>query len=87
MKILCEDKTLLFYVAPLIRDCECEEDVDGWRDQLLKLLSANRTYLSSNQRFIPNYVDLYRYGEKISSSFAESAIIEVVDRYMVKDSK
>jgi hypothetical protein len=68
----------------IIEDCECEEEVDGRRDQLLKSLSAYRTYIFNNERFIPNYADRYRYGEKISSSFAESAINEVVSRRMVK---
>ncbi len=41
-------------------------------------------YISSNQSFIPNYGDRYRYGEIISTSFVESTVNEVISKRMVK---
>lgn len=68
----------------IIVDCECEEESDSRRDQLLKALSEYYTYISNNRAFIPNYADRYRYDETISTAFAESAINEVVSKRMVK---
>jgi hypothetical protein len=68
------------------------EDLDILSDHLAvpnlpKLLKASRefhTYIRSNQAFIPNYGDRYRYGEIISTSFVESAVNQVVSKRFVK---
>ena len=54
------------------------------RDKLYKALDEYDTYICNNRAFIPNYADRYRYDKIISTSFAESAINEVVSRRMVK---
>lgn len=41
-------------------------------------------YISVNRPFIPNYGKRYRYGEMISTAFAESTVNEVVSRRMIK---
>jgi hypothetical protein len=68
------------------------EDLDLLSDHLTvpnlpKLLKASRefhTYIRSNQAFIPNYGDRYRYGEIISTAFVESAVNQVVSRRFLK---
>ena len=42
------------------------------------------TYIARNRAFIPNYGDRYRYGERISTAFAESTVNQVVSKRMVK---
>ena len=42
------------------------------------------TYVERNQRFMPNYRERYRNGERIPSSFVESAVNQVVSKRMVK---
>nr|NHB97542.1 ISKra4 family transposase [Photorhabdus stackebrandtii] len=42
------------------------------------------TYIENNSMMIPNYGEMYRYGEPISSSFVESTINEVIAKRMVK---
>ena len=42
------------------------------------------TYIANNGAFIPNYGDRYRYGEMISTAFAESTVNQVVSKRMVK---
>ncbi len=42
------------------------------------------TYISNNRMIIPNYGEMYRYGETISTAFVESTINEVVAKRMVK---
>ena len=49
-----------------------------------KALSEFHTYIENNRWFIPNYGERYRYGERISTAFAESAVNEVISRRMVK---
>lgn len=71
-------------IESLLLDCECEEEADPSRDKLHKALDEYYTYICNNREFIPNYADRYRYDEIISTSFAESAINEVVSRRMVK---
>ncbi len=71
-------------IESLLLDCECEEEADPSRDKLHQALDEYDTYIGNNREFIPNYADRYRYDEIISTSFAESAINEVVSRRMVK---
>ncbi|CAM3915316.1 hypothetical protein Xentx_02858 [Xenorhabdus thuongxuanensis] len=51
---------------------------------LLKHLDEMYTYIENNSMMIPNYGEMYRYGEPISSSFVESTINEVIAKRMVK---
>ena len=41
-------------------------------------------YIENNRRFVVNYGDSYRHGEPITSSFAESAVNQVVSKRFVK---
>jgi hypothetical protein len=54
------------------------------KDKLWKLVDEFGTYIQNNQEFIINYGERYRYGETISTSFAESTVDELVSRRMVK---
>ena len=49
-----------------------------------KHLDEMVTYISNNAQLIPNYGERYRYGETITTSFAESTVNEVVSKRMVK---
>jgi len=84
------------------------EDLDGWdydeegehkpqagserAVRMLKYLRELETYLSNNARYIVNYGERYRNGERISTSFAESTmalcahyvINQVISKRMVK---
>jgi hypothetical protein len=50
------------------------------------VLSALRGHWHGNaiRRFIPNYGERYRHGERIASGFVESAVNQVVSKRMVK---
>ena len=65
-------------------ECLCQEEPDAKREQLRKAFIEYRTYIANNKGFVPNYADRHRYGELISTAFAESAINEVVSKRMVK---
>jgi hypothetical protein len=41
-------------------------------------------YIKTNQEFIPNYGERYRYGEAIATGFVESTVNQVVSKRMVK---
>lgn len=49
-----------------------------------KAVNEFHHYISVNRPFIPNYGKRYRYGEMISTAFAESTVNEVVSRRMIK---
>ena len=56
-------------------------------DKVMKLKKAVNefaSYITLNQARIPNYGDRRRHGERIASSFAESAVNQVVSKRMVK---
>ena len=42
------------------------------------------SYISNNGQYIPNYGERYRNGERISSSFVESAVNQVISKRFVK---
>jgi hypothetical protein len=68
-------------------DLEAIEDEGGETEKVAKLTKAVREfhgYIEANQPFIPNYSERYRYGETISTAFAESTVNEVVSKRMVK---
>lgn len=54
------------------------------KSKLQKLVEEFDTYIQNNKPFIINYGERYRYGETISSSFAESTVDELISRRMVK---
>jgi hypothetical protein len=76
------------------------EDLDGWdydeegehkpqagsegAARMLKYVWELETYLSNNAGYIVNYGERYRNGERISTSFAESTINQVISKRMVK---
>jgi hypothetical protein len=47
-------------------------------------LAEFEIYIRNNQEYIPNYGELYRQGETISTAFVESTINQVVSRRFVK---
>ena len=51
---------------------------------LQKHLDEMYTYILNNQMMIPNYGEMHRYGEPISTAFVESTINEVIARRMAK---
>jgi hypothetical protein len=52
--------------------------------KLLKGVEELHTYVQRNQKFLPNYGERYRNGERIASGFVESAVNQVVSKRMVK---
>jgi hypothetical protein len=52
--------------------------------QLVKALSALRTYIVNNRHLIPNYGERYRNGEPIATGFVESTVNEVVSKRFCK---
>jgi hypothetical protein len=71
-----------------IEDLECDldsgDDRSGRATRLLKAVGEFHHYIEANQGYIPNYGDRHRHGETITSSFAESAVNQVVSKRMVK---
>ena len=43
-----------------------------------------QTYIENNQQWIPNYGELWRAGERISTAFVESAVDQVLSKRFVK---
>jgi hypothetical protein len=74
----------------LERTEELIDDLETWPpdgDKVVKLKKAVHefaSYIALNQARIPNYGDRHRHGERIASSFAESAVNQVVSKRMVK---
>jgi hypothetical protein len=54
------------------------------RKKFGKHLAEMDTYIGNNAPLIPNYGERYRYGETITTTFAESTVNEVVAKRMVK---
>jgi hypothetical protein len=52
--------------------------------RMLKYILELETYITNNARFIVNYGERYRNGERISTGFVESTINQVVSKRMVK---
>jgi hypothetical protein len=79
------------YVTRVLeRTEELIDDLETWppdADKMVKLKKAVHefaSYIALNQARIPNYGDRRRHGERIASSFAESAVNQVVSKRMVK---
>ena len=60
------------------------EDSSENQKKLVRKLEKFETYIRNNARLIPNYGERHRYGETISTAFAESTINQVVSKRMVK---
>jgi hypothetical protein len=54
------------------------------RKKFLRHLIEMHTYIKNNKMMIPNYGEMYRYGETISTAFIESTVNEVIAKRMVK---
>lgn len=52
--------------------------------KLDKMMAEFQTYISRNEGMIPNYGELWRVGETISSSFVESTVNQVISKRFVK---
>jgi hypothetical protein len=52
--------------------------------QLVKALSALRTYIGNNRHLIPNYGQRYHQGEAIATGFVESTVNQVVSKRFCK---
>jgi len=52
--------------------------------QLVKALSALRTYIGNNRHLMPNYGERYANGEAIATGFVESTVNEVVSKRFCK---
>jgi hypothetical protein len=61
-----------------------DEDPSDKQKKLLNKLEEFEIYIRNNVGFIPNYGERWRYGETISTAFAESTINQVVSKRMVK---
>ena len=51
---------------------------DGTARKPLKAVEEFHTYIENNKGFIPNYDERYRTGERISTSFVESTVNQVI---------
>jgi hypothetical protein len=78
----------VFRALQVIGDIQMDLDsVENGSPALSKMgrhISEFNTYIANNGAFIPNYGDRYRYGEMISTAFAESTVNQVVSKRMVK---
>lgn len=52
--------------------------------KLQKHLEEMYTYIKNNKMMIPNYGEMYRYGESVSTAFVESTINGMIARRMAK---
>jgi hypothetical protein len=52
--------------------------------KLLKAVEEFHTYIENNKRFIPNYGERYRHGERISTGFVESTVNQVISKRFCK---
>ena len=63
------------------------DEIEQGTEPLKKLAKAVREfgrYIESNEAFIPNYGERYRYGEAISSAMAESTVNQLVSKRFEK---
>jgi len=61
-----------------------QKSEDSKEYKLWKAIDELQRYLKVNSPSIPNYSERYRYGEHISTAFAESTVNEVISKRMVK---
>jgi hypothetical protein len=65
-------------------DLEIFENEDEVTAKLYSHVQEFKIYIRNNRHYIPNYGDRYRYGEVISTAFAESTVNELISKRMVK---
>jgi DNA-directed RNA polymerase subunit RPC12/RpoP len=70
-------------VSWLPDDIYVEDPVEKHK-KLIQKIEEFETYIRNNASLIPNYAERYRYGETISTAFAESTVNQVVSKRMVK---
>jgi hypothetical protein len=51
---------------------------------LARLIPDFKTYVGQNRAFIVNYTECQRYGERVFTSFVESAVNQVLAKRLVK---
>ena len=71
-------------LADLILDLDLIRKHSASAEKLSAGLAEFETYIDNNQESIPNYGELYRQGETISTAFVESTINQVVSRRFAK---
>jgi hypothetical protein len=71
-------------VTNLLLDLDLIRKHSAPAEKLSVGLAEFETYIRNNQEYIPNYGELYRQGETISTAFVESTINQVVSRRFVK---
>src|SRR5262249_35874398 len=65
-------------------DLEGEVITGASSEKLRVTLQEFQTYIENNQQWIPNYGELWRAGETISTAFVESAVDQVLSKRFVK---
>src|SRR6266852_3669825 len=68
----------------LCMDLELVRNHAAPAEKLAAGVAEFETYIRNNQESIPNYGELYRQGETISTAFVESTINQVVSRRFAK---
>ncbi|MGE5659575.1 MAG: ISKra4 family transposase [Actinomycetota bacterium] len=63
---------------------EDDEPPSPEAEKLCTHLEEFGTYISNNGQYIPNYGERYRNGERISSSFVESTVNQLISKRFVK---
>jgi hypothetical protein len=73
-------------VQSLEMDLDATVATNGYAtaQKLLKAVEEFHTYIENNKRFIPNYGERYRAGERISTGFVESAVNQVISKRFCK---
>ena len=71
-------------IDSLFMDLDLISRCSAAAEKLAAGISELRTYIRNNRGSIPNYGELYRQGERISTAFVESTINQVVSRRFVK---
>jgi hypothetical protein len=71
-------------IEHLEMDLEDETVTGESAEKLRRALQEFQTYIKNNQQWIPNYGELWRAGETISTAFVESAVGQVLSKRFVK---
>jgi hypothetical protein len=71
-------------IEHLEADLEDEVITGASSEKLRVTLQEFQTYIENNQQWIPNYGELWRAGETISTAFVESAVDQVLSKRFVK---
>jgi hypothetical protein len=74
----------LQHIEFLQLDVDCLEEQTTKHKKLQQGVDELLTYIQNNSTYIPNYGELYRCGETITTSFVESTVNQVVSKRFVK---